>query len=77
MLNLKEPLGGNFCQKAFSNFNSKKTPSQKIKKSVFLKGIKFWLAIYKKKSRFYKFQSFLHYRSGSISSFDLMIHGLD
>ena len=48
MLNLKEPLGGNFCQKAFSNFNSKKTPSQKIKKSVFLKGIKFWLAIYKK-----------------------------
>ena len=45
MLNLKEPLGGNFCQKAFSNFNSKKTPSQKIKKSVFLKGIKFWLAV--------------------------------
>ena len=74
MLNLKEPLGGNFCQKAFSNFNSKKTPSQKIKKSVFLKGIKFWLAIYKKNA---VLQSFLHYRSGSISSFDLMIHGLD
>lgn len=49
MLNLKEPLGGNFCQKAFSNFNSKK-----IKKSVFLKGIIFERAIYKKKSRFYK-----------------------
>ena len=72
MLNLKEPLGGNFCQKAFSNFNSKKTPSQKIKKSVFLKGIKFWLAIYKKSTNFSLF-----YRTGSISSFDLMIHGLD
>ena len=69
MLNLKEPLGGNFCQKAFSNFNSKKTPSQKIKKSVFLKGIKFWLAVLQ--------ISVFFYRTGSISSFDLMIHGLD
>ena len=61
MLNLKEPLGGNFCQKAFSNFNSKKTPSQKIKKSVFKRHQILTLDLQKKISVFFTLQVWIYF----------------